>query len=389
MQAEVDESELFARGSHAAQGQFGASTETLNMPGLVQRTNSSPAVQDMDAEGQAESAADKKRNKLGYHRTAVACGHCRRRKIRCVPAFDGTAGRCQNCVRLRKDCQFYPVDQQTQSPTPDTGTRSRTKSEGLFNEGDASVASSSPGGVLGSNSFERVDQGEGLEYASPFEQHQQQHGQVVTPSPYLNHSERHYATEPMRSGYYPHYGNPPSGTYPSVFATGSLPSTMTTMSQESAYGYPTAQSNEAYNWGHPPTRSMSGSESEEMQHGFPAAYRSQTYPSFDRRMTGDLQHMPPASHSPMPAGLENPQSSIPASFREPTSYQPVHLDMQHGWAGGGSGEAPQLTGSAATAYPQGWYPNAPGMTGAREEEGHPHILPSQSHDPRANQRKPG
>jgi hypothetical protein len=74
MQAEVDESELFARGSHAAQDQFGASNETLNMPGLVQRTNSSPAVQDMDAEGQAESAADKKRNKLGYHRTAVACG---------------------------------------------------------------------------------------------------------------------------------------------------------------------------------------------------------------------------------------------------------------------------------------------------------------------------
>ncbi|KAK2066483.1 hypothetical protein P8C59_000297 [Phyllachora maydis] len=29
-----------------------------------------------------EQAADKKRNKLGYHRTSVACGHCRRRKIR-------------------------------------------------------------------------------------------------------------------------------------------------------------------------------------------------------------------------------------------------------------------------------------------------------------------
>ncbi|KIW57274.1 hypothetical protein PV05_05846 [Exophiala xenobiotica] len=387
MQAEVDESERFAPGGHTAQGQFGASTETLNMPGLVQQTNSSPAVQDMDAEGQALSAADKKRNKLGYHRTAVACGHCRRRKIRCVLAFDDPAGRCQNCLRLRKDCQFYPVDQQ--NPTPGKRARSSTKSEGLFNEGDASVASSSPGGVLRSNSFERIDQGEGLEYPSPFDHHQQQHGHVVTPSPYLNDSPRHYPTESMSSGYYPHYGNAPSGPYSSVFATGSLPSTMTTMSRESAYRYPTAHSNEAFNWGHPPARSMSGSESEEMQHGFPAAYRSHTYPTVERRMTADLQQMPPASHSLMPAGLDNPQGSIPPSFREPASYQPVHVDMQHGWTGGGPGQAPQLTGSTTTAYSQGWYPNASGVTDNREEEGHPHILLSQSHDPRAIQHKPG
>ncbi|CAI4216688.1 unnamed protein product [Parascedosporium putredinis] len=29
---------------------------------------------------------EKRRNKLGYHRTSVACGHCRRRKIRCIPS---------------------------------------------------------------------------------------------------------------------------------------------------------------------------------------------------------------------------------------------------------------------------------------------------------------
>jgi len=98
--------------------------------------------------------ADKKRNKLGYHRTSVACGqspistgflvysahcrtytrqevsvmraiskerllliyfipvHCRRRKIRCLVAADDPQGRCENCIRLRKDCQFFPVDQQ-------------------------------------------------------------------------------------------------------------------------------------------------------------------------------------------------------------------------------------------------------------------------------------
>ncbi|KAF9240294.1 transcriptional regulator family: Fungal Specific TF [Penicillium roqueforti] len=57
-------------------------------------------------------ANDKKRNKLGYHRTSVACVHCRRRKIRCLVAPDDTEGRCENCIRLRKDCQFFPVDQQ-------------------------------------------------------------------------------------------------------------------------------------------------------------------------------------------------------------------------------------------------------------------------------------
>lgn len=38
--------------------------------------------------------------------------HCRRRKIRCLVAADDAQGRCENCIRLRKECQFFPVDQQ-------------------------------------------------------------------------------------------------------------------------------------------------------------------------------------------------------------------------------------------------------------------------------------
>lgn len=38
--------------------------------------------------------------------------HCRRRKIRCLVAPDDSQGRCENCIRLRKECQFFPVDQQ-------------------------------------------------------------------------------------------------------------------------------------------------------------------------------------------------------------------------------------------------------------------------------------
>jgi len=56
---------------------------------------------------------DKKRNKLGYQRISIACAHCRRRKIRCLLAEDDAHSRCQNCIRLKKDCVFYPVDQQS------------------------------------------------------------------------------------------------------------------------------------------------------------------------------------------------------------------------------------------------------------------------------------
>ncbi|CAG8085097.1 unnamed protein product [Penicillium olsonii] len=76
------------------------------MPAAVLDMSSTPTSQS------AMDANDKKRNKLGYHRTSVACVHCRRRKIRCLVAPDDTEGRCENCIRLRKDCQFFPVDQQ-------------------------------------------------------------------------------------------------------------------------------------------------------------------------------------------------------------------------------------------------------------------------------------
>jgi hypothetical protein len=45
------------------------------MPGIMKRAVSSPNVRDLASlDTSAMSNADKKRNKLGYHRTAVACG---------------------------------------------------------------------------------------------------------------------------------------------------------------------------------------------------------------------------------------------------------------------------------------------------------------------------
>lgn len=42
--------------------------------GPLKRAVSSPNVRGLGGDGTTLSAADKKRNKLGYHRTAVACG---------------------------------------------------------------------------------------------------------------------------------------------------------------------------------------------------------------------------------------------------------------------------------------------------------------------------
>jgi hypothetical protein len=43
-------------------------------------------------------------------------GHCRRRKIRCLLAADGPAGRCSNCIRLKKECIFYQVKRNPHLP---------------------------------------------------------------------------------------------------------------------------------------------------------------------------------------------------------------------------------------------------------------------------------
>lgn len=100
------------------------------------RSVSTPQIRDQIM---SDSDIDKKRNKLGYQRISIACAHCRRRKIRCLVAEADPHGRCQNCIRLKKECVFYPVDQQgvmenRSQPSNTTGADS----------GPSSVVSSSP-----------------------------------------------------------------------------------------------------------------------------------------------------------------------------------------------------------------------------------------------------
>ncbi|PKY01976.1 hypothetical protein P168DRAFT_320545 [Aspergillus campestris IBT 28561] len=113
------------------------------MPAVLESMTSTPNSQSLVM----DPSADKKRNKLGYHRTSVACVHCRRRKIRCLVAAGDAQGRCENCIRLRKECQFYPVDQQ-----PPVEKKSRPNSQLESASTDPSTASSSPPPVGGGGS---------------------------------------------------------------------------------------------------------------------------------------------------------------------------------------------------------------------------------------------
>ncbi|KAF2666450.1 hypothetical protein BT63DRAFT_59190 [Microthyrium microscopicum] len=83
----------------------------------IRRSSSFPAIRGLiqPETGTISSPADKRRNKLGYQRTSMACGHCRRRKIRCIPpTSEDPQGRCANCIRLKKECIFFPVDHVTE-----------------------------------------------------------------------------------------------------------------------------------------------------------------------------------------------------------------------------------------------------------------------------------
>ncbi|ETS87524.1 hypothetical protein PFICI_01352 [Pestalotiopsis fici W106-1] len=107
-----------------------AQRRDLNKALKLRRPETTPNVRTQgtneSAHGQFGSAGEKKRNKLGYHRTSVACTHCRRRKIRCIPYVNDPQGRCQNCIRLKKECTFHSVGQDippsnTQRPGVRTG----------------------------------------------------------------------------------------------------------------------------------------------------------------------------------------------------------------------------------------------------------------------------
>ncbi|KAH8730452.1 hypothetical protein GQ44DRAFT_443273 [Phaeosphaeriaceae sp. PMI808] len=137
------------------------------VPGELRRSSSTPHMRSLALgnSGDLSPTSNKPRNKLGYHRTSVACGHCRRRKIRCLLAPDDPQNRCANCIRLKKDCNFYPVEHTPDMPHAHaTGSKDTTPGQPLTS---ATSSPRHPHSVLG----EKVG-----EFRQPF------HGASSTPS---------------------------------------------------------------------------------------------------------------------------------------------------------------------------------------------------------------
>jgi len=68
----------------------------------------------------------------------VRVGHCRRRKIRCLLANEDPGGRCANCIRLKKECNFYPVEHQPDGP----GSQTATSKDGSIGQPETPTTSS-------------------------------------------------------------------------------------------------------------------------------------------------------------------------------------------------------------------------------------------------------
>ncbi|RDA95942.1 hypothetical protein CP533_5794 [Ophiocordyceps camponoti-saundersi (nom. inval.)] len=153
---------------------------------VLRRSFSTPnATQMQQQQGTQESTCqtgatgEKKRNKLGYHRTSIACSHCRRRKIRCIASADAQ-NRCVNCIRLKKECSFYPVDQQP-------GTESRSRGPTRQTAG-SSVASTNSSPAVGT--------------ASPGEMNSHHHGHASVSAGKAQHSGDEFYSQDVKASQY-------------------------------------------------------------------------------------------------------------------------------------------------------------------------------------------
>ncbi|OAQ95988.1 hypothetical protein LLEC1_01663 [Akanthomyces lecanii] len=122
---------------------------------VIKRSYSTPAVHTMA--DSATTAGEKKRNKLGYHRTSIACsndalGHCRRRKIRCIVSPE-MQNRCINCIRLKKDCSFFPVDQQSGGDSQGKSTGQETGSSTAHSQSSSPILGPGHPAVMPSGSM--------------------------------------------------------------------------------------------------------------------------------------------------------------------------------------------------------------------------------------------
>ncbi|MCJ1228797.1 hypothetical protein MMC12_005460 [Toensbergia leucococca] len=288
------------------------------------------------------SMADRRRNKLGYHRTSVACGHCRRRKIRCLLAPDDARNRCSNCIRLKKECNFFPVDQQPER-TPRTASKSEMKS------GHVSNSSSPSSNLVGGRVVDQVDQ---FNPYSPLPLPGQEYpptttalnGGILSPPSRASSSSRPYEFPPPqdRSPWTPHFIDhsqtpvshiPPEDPSTAYWKLSHSP--ITTVFSPPFVGRPTSSaqhprehggafapfsgSREDAGWQVPP-RSLSFSQVHDLSN-YQNHYH-QTFQHDPRRRASDLQ--PPSLQTSANSSNTSISEVQPTPLSAPISSQPMH-----------------------------------------------------------------
>lgn len=399
----------------------------------LRRSSSTPNVRGSAGSHSNMSLADRRggRNKLGYHRTSIACGmcadleeiqtltnelltgHCRRRKIRCLPADNDPSQKCANCIKLKKECSFLPVDH-----PPGAERRHRTNSRGQgTSRGSSSCSPPMPGmmnhiedfnhfpqlplptqefplshGHLHANTVSPHGRGRStamnsvVTTANPstasigarpneFIQHREQQ---PWDSPYLDHG-------PMSAGYSTpeepsqgHWRSPLTPAFPPAF---SGPPTSSS-SRESGGSFtsfaPPPPSHLANGLGFPmPPRSMSVHGGQDYQRTYQGRI-SPTYENDIGRRASEMVHSrvsdmvhprasemvhPRASEMMYPPSLQASRNSSNTSISEPSN-----TPLSNQWGISQSSWTPIPVQTLACQPDFGWYSPEPGLPQVQEEE---------------------
>ncbi|KAJ9157300.1 Halotolerance protein 9 [Pleurostoma richardsiae] len=355
-------------------------------------------------------SGDKRRNKLGYHRTSVACTHCRRRKIRCIPRANDVHGRCENCIRLKKDCSFQPVDQPPSLADTRQKSSSSRASVGPNMVASASSSPAMPSGhpsdmhaqqvypqlgmpsmappsmkLPGSDSFGSESKMPAGASARAFSEYGAPAGMTNWMAPDsgpgsassakpgdLSATWRSYPHEspitPAFSPFTPHAPPPHSGTWTTTAITAE-PSTRDDMSAWSSYPPPQSRSlsfgaeslASAHQQAYPPIAQLTAATTTQPTRGG----------GYDRRQSGDMYSAPPmATTIPGAESLEHAGVSLSAGGVPPASYATWQQQQPHqpqpqpqqtysyakpsesyaGWYGEGQPQAEHATPDAAGMY---------------------------------------
>jgi hypothetical protein len=199
-------------------------------------------------------------------------GHCRRRKIRCqLPLPEDVQGRCTNCIRLKKECNFYPVDQ---SPSTDGKPPQQARRDTGLSTAPSGSSQSSPHISGASQPGSVAEDSSHVQLQSPKMEHmrsQQEGGGFSLPSS--------------------------SGEGPDPLRRAPLPSILTSKTGHAFYAAPGEHSNAGW-----PEQSPS----------------LQQYPQQHRASVADSQYWS-ASNTPTTAHYSH-DSAMPFSATTPTNY---------------------------------------------------------------------